>query len=252
MTVLVGVRCKDGVAIGADSAATSGIGNFQLMKLASDKVSIIGDRTIVAGTGSVGLSQRFNGVVKAAWDNKAFQKSRQICLNEITALALKDFASTNVQIHPQNGIGFGSLMACVLDGEAQLVEFATADLQPEVKTSQLNFVAMGSGQMLAEPFMGFVSRVLWGDRQPDVKTATFGVFWALSHTLTIAPGGVGPPIKLAVLSRDKGTWSAKVLEHGELDEAGQHIKAIEERIGRYPTEIFAEAKASPLPLGPKS
>ena len=222
------------------------------MKLASDKVSIIADRTIVAGTGSVGLSQRFNSVVKTAWDTKCFQKPRQACLSEITALAWKDFAATNVQFRPPNGFGFGALMACVLDSEAQLVEFQTADLQPEVKTGQLNFVAMGSGQMLAEPFMGFVSRVLWGGRQPDVKTATFGVYWALRHTLMIAPGGVGPPIKLAVLSREKGGWSAKVLEDGELDEAGQHINAMEERIGRYPAEIFKEAKASPLPEPPKS
>ena len=50
---------------------------------------------------------------------------------------------------------------------------------------------MGSGQVLADPFLAFVSRVLWQGKQPDVKTATFGVYWALDHAIKFAPGGIG-------------------------------------------------------------
>ena len=72
MTVLIGVRCTDGVVIGADSAATSAAGNIHLLKLASDKIVIVGDRVIVAGTGQIGLGQRFAEQVKHAHEAKLF------------------------------------------------------------------------------------------------------------------------------------------------------------------------------------
>lgn len=60
MTVLVGALCVDGVVIGADSIATSALGLHPLIQIRSDdKVIIVGDKVIIATTGSVGLSQRF-------------------------------------------------------------------------------------------------------------------------------------------------------------------------------------------------
>ena len=69
MTVLVGVLCSDGLVVGADSIATSSAGMHPLIQVRSDdKIKIIGGRVIIAGTGAVGLGQRFHAVVQKAWD----------------------------------------------------------------------------------------------------------------------------------------------------------------------------------------
>jgi hypothetical protein len=257
VTVLVGVRCTDGVVIGADSAATSSHGPQRLIQIQStDKINIVGNRVIIACTGPVGLSQRFQGIVKSAYDapKKWFQKPLNECLREITRATLQDFEQTGVQRMPpqQGGLGFGSLMAAPVDGSAQLVEFGSTDFQPEIKRDQLHFVAMGSGQVLAEPFMAFVSRVLWGGKPPDVQLGAFGLYWVLSHTIQFAPGGVGKPIKIAILKKEKGDWIARSVEGDDLQEPEQHVAEIEKLIGRYPVAVVEGATdATPPPMPPK-
>lgn len=256
MTIIVGVRCTDGVVIGADSMATSSAGPQRLIQILSDdKINIISQKIIIACTGAVGLSQRFYSVVKAAWDppNKWFQKPCNECIREIARAALKDFDHTGVQRFPpaQGGLQFGSLMAAPLDGAAQLIEFSPSDFQPEIKRDHLHFVSMGSGQVLADPFLAFVSRVLWGEKQPDVQMGAFGVYWVLSHTIQYAPGGVGPPIKIAVLKKEKGDWVARSFEGTELQEPEQHVAEIEKLIASYPKASIEAAKGSPPPVPPK-
>ena len=175
MTVLIGVRCSDGVVIGADSAATSATGNIHLLKLGYDKIVIVGGRVIVAGTGQIGLGQRFAEQVKLAHDQKLFQSKPVEVAKQLSAMGRNDFSQTGATMG-----SYGALVAAPADGVGQLIEFATADFQPELKNGKIHFVSMGSGQMLAEPFMSFVDRTFWKSKAPDVKTALFGVHWALS------------------------------------------------------------------------
>ena len=118
-------------------------------------------------------------------------------------------------------------MAAPLDGAAQLIEFGTVDFQPEIKKDRLHFVTMGSGQLLADPFLAFISRVLWEGKPPDVQMGALGIYWVLSHTIHYAPGGVGEPIKIAVLKKEKGDWIARSWEGDELQEPEQHVAEIE-------------------------
>ena len=76
MTAVVGIRCKDGVVIGADSSATFGDGGGPrgvIEQSTSRKIEIIGESVIVAGTGAVGHMQRFSPVIQGLWNQKAFQ-----------------------------------------------------------------------------------------------------------------------------------------------------------------------------------
>lgn len=114
----------------------------------------------------------------------------------------------------------------------------------------MHFVSMGSGQALADPFLAFVSRVFWKNETPTVKSAKLGVYWVLDHTIKCAPGGVGEPIKLAVLKKDKH-WNASLIEDGELEEIAESIQEIENRISN-PSDMIDEAKPSELPSPPGS
>jgi len=242
MTVLVGVKCTDGVVIGADSAATSAAGQIHLLKMVSDKIAIIDGRVIVAGTGQIGMGQRFTDVVANAHSRKLFQGTEVDVSRELAKLARQDFAATGCSQGQ-----YGALVAAPIEDRGCLTEFAVADFQPELKTAKLNFVAMGSGQMLAEPFVSFVARTFWQSKMPDVQSAIFGVHWALAHTIRCAPGGVGDPIAIATLTKQKKGWSAELLSDEVLGEQAQHMADIEGRIANYKQELLDGVEAPPPP-----
>lgn len=242
MTILIGVKCTDGVVIGADSAATSAAGQIHLLKMASDKIDIIDGRVIVAGTGQIGLGQRFAKVVSDAHSAKLFQATEVDVGKQLSAAAANDFGATGA---PKGQ--YGALVAAPIKDAGSLIEFAISDFQPEIKTKKLNFVAMGSGQMLAEPFVSFVARTFWQSKMPDVQSAIFGVHWALAHTIRCAPGGVGEPIVIATLTKGKKGWSAEMLSDEVLGEQAQHMAAIEDVIASYKEQLLEGVDAPPPP-----
>ena len=66
MTLVVGILCEDCAVIGTDSAVTFGPGGNHptIAQPLREKISIFRDSVIVAGTGEVGLGQRFNHIVE--------------------------------------------------------------------------------------------------------------------------------------------------------------------------------------------
>jgi len=69
MTVIVGVLCSDGVVIGSDSAMAAGraLSGYTIERQEGDvlKIEVIEKNIITAGTGAMGLAQRFNDRVAA-------------------------------------------------------------------------------------------------------------------------------------------------------------------------------------------
>jgi hypothetical protein len=141
--------------------------------------------------------------------------------------------------HPPNGLGCGALFAACIKGESVLIEYDPVTFQPEIKEDNLFFVSMGSGQALADPFLAFVARVLWGNTRPSVERAKFGVYWALDHTIKHAPGGVGGPIRLAELREIK-----------ETQETAQYITDLETHIAEFALRPLAAAPVEAPPVAP--
>jgi hypothetical protein len=250
MTVLVGIKCTDGVVIGADSIATSAHGVQALMRLPTDKIVKVSNTILMASTGAVGLNQRFEAIIMQCWSKGAFKEKTVECGRRLAEAAVQDFRSTNVLLHGQHGYQFGALVAAPIDGEAQLFEFGTTDFQPEVKRDKLFCAAMGSGQNLAEPFLGFVSKVLWGRQPPTVQDGIFGATWALQHCIDLAPGSVGLPIRIATLKKEGGDWRARIMDADETKEHEDAIRRVEARIGEIPKQLIEEAEPSPPPQAP--
>lgn len=247
MTVLVGVRCTDGVVIGADSIATSAMGQLPLIHLeAESKIQIFNGAVIVATTGAVGFTQRLHFHIEAAIKGGVFTNFTALeATANIPKRFLPDLQGSNATKWGNDGLRFGGLVAAAVKDGPFLAEFGTTDFQPEIKTGKLFFVSMGSGQMLADPFLAFVCRVLWGSTMPDVDHGKFGVYWVLAHTIKLAPGQVGPPIRLATLRQAKGVW---VAEEQDTQESAQYIDELEKHIGGFaPQATIEEAKVQPIP-----
>jgi hypothetical protein len=248
VTVLVGVPCSDGVVIGADSIATSSMGQFPLIHLEADpKIKIFNNAVIVATTGAVGYTQRLHHHIEAAINGAVFTNftAREATAN-IPYRFIPDLQATKAPTWGQEGLRFGALIAAAARDGPFLAEFGTTDFQPELKTGKIFFVSMGSGQMLADPFLAFVCRVLWREEMPDVNSGKFGVYWVLAHTIKLAPGRVGHPICLATLRQKDGAW---VAEEQDTQEAAQYIDELEKYIGNFaPQATIEEAQAEPVPV----
>jgi hypothetical protein len=229
--------------------ATSGNGQLHTMQTASSsKIQIIGERVIIAGTGEVGLSQRFHQIVKDAWDGNEFSKGCLACTTGLAGKTVANFQQSGVPLRQQIGYGFAALMAAPFAKEIGLVEFGIGNFQPEVKAHPLHFVSAGSGQMLADPFLAFVDRIVWRQQLPTLADGKLGVLWALRHAIRLAPGGVGDPIQMATLTEVKGQAEAKMVGPDEQAEFEQHVAALEDGIKGVVGDLFKEPVAAPPPV----
>ena len=142
MTAVVGVLCRDGVVIGTDSSATFGPGpQFRTIEQPTDKLDVIGEHLIIAGTGEIGLSQRFCAIAEMAWKEKLFQKPPLEVVKLLSRAAIEDMAQTYLQ--PGK---YGALLAFPCGDIPCLCEFALHNFQPELKTDRLWYTSMGSAE----------------------------------------------------------------------------------------------------------
>jgi len=230
MTIIIGLLCQDGVVIGSDSSATFASGNTRTIEQQIKKVCIIDEHLIVAGTGQVGLGQRFQAVVENYWRAGSFRNKSDIdAVKELSGLGIKDFVSTHVKTGQ-----YGALFAFAANGSFGLCEFALNDFQPELKTADsLWYVSMGSGQVITDPFLGLMRKVFWKDKPPRISEGIFAVYWALEHTIELNPGGINGPIQIGILSRASKGFKARLLEEDELSEHSENIKGAIEHLAKY-------------------
>lgn len=228
MTILIGVLCQDGIVVGTDSSATFSTCRTPTIEQKCRKIEIIDGHVIVAGTGAVGLCQRFTAIVEEHWTAKKFREKTPIQISkELCALGITDFQSTAA---PKD---FGALVAFSANGKFSLCEFAVKDFQPELKTENLWYVAMGSGQNIADPFLGLMRHVFWKDTPPRLSGGIFSVLWALNHTIELNPGGINGPSQIAILLKTKDGFQARMLDSAELSEHEDNVRGAEEHLEKY-------------------
>lgn len=245
MTVLVGVRCQDGVVIGTDSAMTSTAGHqHTVQETGVIKIEIHFNEMISATTGAIGLSQRFRMQLERCLDGKELRKlqgkSPIHFATTVAEEAHKEFRKTlsPMQQHPNYGYGLGALLAFGCDEGPQLVEFDALQFHPELKgltgedgkQKSRPYVTMGSGQPMGDPFVAHIHRLLFKDDMPTVSEGRLLVAWTLKHVIDYHWGGVAGAKQMAVLQKGKGGWIAETVDPGEAEQA---VADIEKYVSNY-------------------
>src|SRR5689334_14000781 len=132
MTAIVGVLCRDGLVIGTDSSATfaSPLGQ-PIIEQPTEKLQIVAGTIIIAGTGQIGLGQRFGRIIETAYEQRVFVGGQHYTEvgKEICKRTIADFVSTSV-----NKNSYGALVGFPLGDKPYLCEFPSSDFQPEFKT----------------------------------------------------------------------------------------------------------------------
>jgi 20S proteasome alpha/beta subunit len=223
MTSLVGIRCTDGIIIGADSSATFGSPQSRTIEQeTAKKIAIVGNtqKLVVAGTGAVGHHQRFVEAVRQANAKQEFKNKSEVeVAKHLASLGVNDFASTTLP-HHMDRVPYSALVAYSISNKPCLCEIDGASgFQPEIKyPDDLWFASIGSGQPITDPFLALFREVFWKSSPPDLKGGLFTAYWALKHACDINPGGINYPIRIAVLSKNNGGLDAKMLSDDDLAE----------------------------------
>ena len=252
MSLILGIRCKDGVIIGSDSAMTFGATPQQctIEQPCRSKIDIIDDHVIVAGTGAVGLGQRFVHETDCLWKTGSLKEKAIADMGRlISQAALKNFSSTGII----KLCGYGALVAIPRNGTAELIEFDSTSCQPEAKSDTGWYVSMGAGQMVADPLLGFVRKVFWGDSPPKRQDGIFAATMVLTLALEMAPFGVGGPIQMAVLEpqkKGKSELSARRLTEAELLEHRQNAEGAFNYMREYQDHLQGDPQGPKLPSPP--
>ena len=250
MTVLIGVLCENGVVIGADSSATSyfpmgSSGQVRTIEQYYEKIEIIDDQVILAGTGSMGLGQRFYEVVKNSWRGGEFKKLNSAVDygKRLSVLGINDFQETGLKVG-----NYGALAAFPTKGTPTLCELSLSDFQPELKTNRLWYVAMGGGQPIADPFLGFIREIFWEEGAPSRQEGVFAVTWVLEHVIDLKPGGVkGPPHIATLFPNSKGIHEARLLSPEEISEHQQSVADAKEHLRGFRENISGKSEAQDIP-----
>ncbi len=262
MTLIVGIRCSDSVVIGTDSAATFGLDSRTptISQPFQEKIEIIQDHVIIAGTGSIGLGQRFTAIVKNLWMKNILKNKTEVEIGEILSHeTLKNFSQTGINpLQPQNGPEvYGALVALPCKRNPALIEFPVVGFQPEIKTDTLWYASMGSGQPVADPLLGFIRTTFWeNDSPPSRQEGIFAATMVLTLGFKMVPAGVAGPIQMAILEQTSDTKSqltARRLTQEELSEHEQSVEDAIEHFRGYREKFGAEDSSTPtLPPAPPS
>jgi hypothetical protein len=227
MTLIVGILCQDSsVVIGSDGAATLDAFGHLTTKQPVKKLSLFHNCMIVGVSGSVGLSQRISAIFTKLYDDKKLSNKKPVeAMVTIRERIWEDCLKSEIQIAADAQKVFGQL--ATRDCSCSCIAAVTAAKQncliqfdqqghPTLATEHLPFVAIGSGQQTADPFLAFLRHIYWPDRLPKLSEGIFAAFWTIHHAIRTSPGGIAEPKQFAVLEMKGGNPACRELVANEI------------------------------------
>ncbi len=249
MTLVVGILCSDGVVIASDSAITFG---QTLGQQSATKVRQLGGASLLFGfSGPVGMAQVVGDHILTLYQNKNIShpaaptsSAAMDVIGQAIAGKLRPYLQNASLIGQQapNGVACVCVASYVFNGKPCLFHFGPTGAPAQEATDQLPFVALGSGQPIAAPFLAFVRRVLWNNGVPDLAAGRFAAAWTLTHVIQTNPGGVGPPIQMATLKLENNR--VVVDDKYDPNEHEGAIREAEEALRAY----FIRQPSVPVPI----
>lgn len=262
MTLIVGIKCQDGVVVGSDGAATfsTPLGQAQTIKQATSKLHVIGSRIVLGVSGPVGLGQSYlleidalktrKGDPKNLWPNVA--EAREFLRQSMwkhAGPAYENAGTVSRSIGQAAGyqVMSTSLIAFPIDHEARLIQFDHQCL-PEEATTNLPFVSIGSGQPVADPFLAFIRRTIWPPGLPSISDGIFAAVWTIQHAIESLPGGVAEPIEIVTLRQKDGqAWRADRFTDSDLAEHREMINTLQKQMRGFCESMFTVQPTTPIP-----
>jgi len=187
VSLIIGIKCSDGIIVGADSAATFGGIAQDTIRQTARKIHVVDGRAIIGCSGLAGLGQRYLGELKEmlAQEDCDYTKLPAYRLMVVIQQRFTDATQETMQslalARRYSELGLlnaglaGTLVAMKSAGELALFSFDQV-CNPEGATSDLPFVCVGSGQVLAGSIPCTCEAGSLGDIQPPMSLGVRGSY----------------------------------------------------------------------------
>ena len=168
---IVGIKCSDGIVVGADGAAT--LGNLSQMTARQPvrNLFVVSNVMIVGISGSIGLSQFLIDSIRGLWDAGGLKSKHPVQGMGILRDTMRPHAVREIQAAAavRGAIGDHAALQSAVCSTVIAVTLARSDClfqfdhqaAPEAATEELPFLAIGSGQNIADPFLAFLRSIFW-------------------------------------------------------------------------------------------
>jgi hypothetical protein len=191
----------------------------------SKKLQVVSGQAVLGVSGHDGLAQEMALALERSLSEPEKRDISEGMLREKLREALAAPIQRTVAIHRtlQGLPGFGitsnefvvsqSLLGIPFHNVLRLFKLDPECSLTEI-TPDLAWSVIGSARSTAEPFMSFLSKVLWESGRPNVAQAELAAFWTLKQAIEYNPGGLSYPIQLTVMIRSEG-GSIDIIERGD-------------------------------------
>lgn len=257
MSLIIAIKCSDGIIVGSDSAVTIGGMLRDTIRQYARKITVLQDSVLIACAGFAGLSQRYvaelDTILKADADLSKLRKDQLLgFLQSSFTTASKEAINSLAQASQfaelskfvSNGLA-GTIVAMKSDGKLELFcfdEFCNG----EEATDEICFISLGSGRGFADPFLAYLKRVLWRDEQPTLSLGMLATVWTLKHAIEVNPGGIGGPLRIYQMTLDEaGDVHVEQLDDNSVEGAEARISDIELRMREIATQAVQPARPMP-------
>lgn len=226
MTLILGIKCRDGIVIGADSMFTVGsaVGNVQLDDI---KIHLLGDSGVVAFAGDLSVSQVVLDDLKEKWPRLIEAESGPE-VKRIVARSIRDAIGKEFAVGKREE--FSAIVALPVQNQPILMLFKEEPPPLEAR-GHLYFLTSGSGQQFAFLFLKFLEKIFWGNYAPySLSDGILSTMWTIQHIIdSNAKMGIGGSPHIAVIEdrHDLGNWHSRILQDMESGEYREQIFAIE-------------------------
>lgn len=249
MTLIIGIKCSDGVVMASDGAATFGVMGQNTIRQTTTKLDIVENRAIVGVSGPVGLGQLLKAELQTFCQTQPnpSQRSSAAAMTLLRDAFWKQIGPTieHARVAGQlvgqpalsDAISQTVVAIGLKDGPA-LLQFS-AQASPEAASDSLPFVAIGSGQQIADPFLAFLRRIFWPNSLPTLQEGLFSAVWTLEHAIQTNPGGVAEPKQIIVLEQlvaqkgQAGQWKPRALDDNDIQQHMEWIASHEKTLATF-------------------
>lgn len=256
MTLIIGLKCQEGVVVGSDGAATlGGLGNKTITQ-PTKKLAILQNKIIIGVSGPVGLGQRITGEIDNLWKTDSLSGKKPFQAMTLISKKIREHLIPEIEVATKTRPLLGNLslesvitqtlVALPLNRTPLLFQFDHQG-SPEEATDDLPFVSIGIGQTIADPFLGFIRRLFWPKSCPNINQGIFAALWTLQHAISISPGGITEPIFITTLKKEGSDWVANECEDLELKEHHEAISEAENSLKHFKDKISEEVEAKKIP-----
>lgn len=226
MTLILGIRCSDGIVVGADSMFTVGapIGR---VRMDGEKIHLLpGNLGIVAFAGDLAVSQLVLDNLRELWPTIQNTDKRSEIKGAISNSIRRVLGDEKVQLdYPE----FSALVALPIQHVPSLLLFRGT--RPPIEAHDgVYMLRAGTGDHFALLFLKFLERVFWnGKAPPSINDGVFSALWTLNHIIETNAMGIGGPPRIAVLERTDApdNWSSRMFPNHELDEYQEFVESLE-------------------------